>query len=66
MTGDFKSTVYGYGITTTPEMAAFANGGMGRAYNPHGHFPDTVSGEGLTVNLSATANVGIDLEYLLV
>ena len=30
MTGDFKATVYGYGITTTPEMAAFANGGMGR------------------------------------
>jgi 2-methylcitrate dehydratase len=30
MTGDFKATVWGYGITTTPEMAAFANGGMGR------------------------------------
>jgi len=30
MNGDFKSTVFGYGITTTPEMAAFANGGMGR------------------------------------
>jgi len=30
MTGDFKSTVFGYGVTTTPEMAAFANGGMGR------------------------------------
>jgi 2-methylcitrate dehydratase len=30
MTGDFKATVYGYGVTTTPEMAAFTNGGMGR------------------------------------
>ena len=27
---EFKATVYGYGISTTPEMAAFANGGMGR------------------------------------
>lgn len=37
MTGDFKSTVYGYGLTTTPEMAAFANGGMGRLtdYDDH-------------------------------
>ena len=30
MSGDFKATLFGYGITTTPEMAAFANGGMGR------------------------------------
>jgi hypothetical protein len=28
MTGDFKATVFGYGIPTTPEMAAFANGGI--------------------------------------
>jgi 2-methylcitrate dehydratase len=36
ITGDFKSTVFGYGIVTTPEMAAFANGGMGR----HSDFDD--------------------------
>jgi 2-methylcitrate dehydratase len=36
MNGDFKSTVFGYGIPTTPEMAAFANGGMGR----HSDFDD--------------------------
>src|SRR5262249_40915720 len=36
ITGDFKSTVFGYGIPTTPEMAAFANGGMGR----HSDFDD--------------------------
>ena len=36
MSGDFKSTVFGYGDTTTPEMAAFANGGMGR----HSDFDD--------------------------
>jgi 2-methylcitrate dehydratase len=27
---ELKATVYGYNISTTPEMAAFANGGMGR------------------------------------
>jgi 2-methylcitrate dehydratase PrpD len=30
ITRAFKSTGFGHGISTMPEMAAFANGGMGR------------------------------------
>ncbi|HWH58855.1 MAG TPA: MmgE/PrpD family protein [Terriglobales bacterium] len=44
MTGDFKSTVFGYGITTTPEMAAFANGGMGRLTDFDDHNSCLVAG----------------------
>lgn len=46
---DLKSTVLGYGITTSPEMAAFANGVMLRYadfndVSPGGHFSDMISG----------------------
>jgi 2-methylcitrate dehydratase len=46
---DLKCTVLGYGITTSPEMAAFANGCMLRHadYNdlgPGGHVSDIISG----------------------
>ena len=45
---DLKSTVLGYGITTSPEMAAFANGCMLRYsdfndVSPGGHFSDMIS-----------------------
>jgi 2-methylcitrate dehydratase len=46
---DLKSTVLGYGITTSPEMATFANGVMLRYsdfndVSPGGHFSDMISG----------------------
>jgi 2-methylcitrate dehydratase len=43
---DFKSTVLGYGITTTPDIAAFANGCMVRHtdFNDIPHNSDIVSG----------------------
>jgi 2-methylcitrate dehydratase len=43
---DLKSTVLGYGITTTPEMAAFANGCMLRHtdFNDIPHDSDILSG----------------------
>ena len=43
---DLKSTVLGYGITTTPEIAAFANGCMVRHtdFNDIPHNSDIVSG----------------------
>ena len=46
---DLKSTVLGYGITTSPEMAAFANGCMLRHADfndigPGGHVSDIISG----------------------
>jgi 2-methylcitrate dehydratase len=48
MSSDLKSTVMGYGITTSPEMATFANGCMLRCaefndVNTGGHFSDTIS-----------------------
>lgn len=47
-----KSTVYGYGVTTTPELAAFANCSMLRHndfndngwVHAHGHFSDVIGG----------------------
>lgn len=47
-----KSTVYGYGVTTTPELAAFANCSMLRHndfndngwVHGHGHFSDVIGG----------------------
>jgi 2-methylcitrate dehydratase len=46
MRSDLKSTVLGYGVTTTPEMAAFANGCMLRHtdYNDIPHNSDILSG----------------------
>jgi 2-methylcitrate dehydratase len=49
MHSDLKSTVLGYGITTTPEMAAFVNGTMMRyadfnEVNTGGHFSDMIMG----------------------
>jgi 2-methylcitrate dehydratase len=46
MRSDLKSTVLGYGITTTPDMAAFANGCMLRHtdYNDIPHDSDILSG----------------------
>jgi 2-methylcitrate dehydratase len=49
MRSDLKSTVLGYGITTTPEMAAFVNGCMMRYadfndVNTGGHFSDMIMG----------------------
>jgi 2-methylcitrate dehydratase len=46
MRSDLKSTVLGYGVTTTPEMAAFANGCMLRHtdYNDIPHDSDILSG----------------------
>jgi 2-methylcitrate dehydratase len=49
MRSDLKSTMLGYGITTSPEMAAFGNGCMLRHadYNdigPGGHVSDIISG----------------------
>jgi len=46
---DLKSTVLGYGVTTSPELAAFANGCMLRHtdfndYGPGGHPSDIISG----------------------
>lgn len=46
---DLKCTVLGYGITTSPEMAAFANGSMIRHTDfndngPSGHTSDIISG----------------------
>lgn len=46
---DLQSTVLGYGITTSPEMAAFANGCMLRHADfndigPGGHVSDIISG----------------------
>ena len=43
---DLKSTVLGYGITTTPDLAAFANGSMVRHtdFNDIPHNSDIVSG----------------------
>lgn len=46
---DMKSTVLGYGITTSPEMATLANGVMLRYsdfndVSPGGHFSDMISG----------------------
>jgi 2-methylcitrate dehydratase len=43
---DLKSTVLGYGITTTPDIAAFANGAMVRHtdFNDIPHNSDIVSG----------------------
>jgi 2-methylcitrate dehydratase len=48
MSSDLKSTVMGYGITTSPEMATFVNGCMLRYadfndVNAGGHFSDTIS-----------------------
>lgn len=48
MSSDLKSTVMGYGITTSPEMATFVNGCMLRYadfndVNTGGHFSDTIS-----------------------
>lgn len=48
MSSDLKSTVMGYGITTSPEMATFVNGCMLRYadfndVNVGGHFSDTIS-----------------------
>lgn len=49
---ELKSTVYGYGVTTTPELAAFANCSMLRHndfndngwVHGHGHFSDVIGG----------------------
>jgi 2-methylcitrate dehydratase len=49
---ELKSTVYGYGVTTTPELAAFANCSMLRHHDisdngwirAHGHFSDAIGG----------------------
>ena len=48
MSSDLKSTVMGYGITTSPEMATFVNGCMLRYadfndVSTGGHFSDTIS-----------------------
>jgi 2-methylcitrate dehydratase len=45
---EFKSTVLGYGVTTSPEMATFANGSMLRNTDfndlgPGGHASDTIA-----------------------
>jgi 2-methylcitrate dehydratase len=45
---ELKSTVLGYGVTTSPEMAAFANGSMLRFTDfndlgPGGHISDTIA-----------------------
>jgi 2-methylcitrate dehydratase len=47
--GDMKCTVLGYGVTTTPELAAFANGCMVRIRDfndqgPGGHVSNIISG----------------------
>ena len=44
--GDLKSTVVGYGVTTTPELAGFANACMVRHadYNDIPHYSDLIPG----------------------
>ena len=58
----FKSATSG-AVSSTKYLPA--SGGLGRTYSPMGHF-ETVAGEGLSINLSAAVNVGVDFEYVLV
>jgi hypothetical protein len=53
------------GTVLSGPMAFSANGGMAPPYAPIGHF-ETVTGEGLDINLSATIQVGGCLKYVLI
>ena len=50
-------------ISSTCYLAA--NGGMGRSTSLFGHFQTGTQGEALRINLSAAANVGVDVTYIL-
>ena len=56
----FKSSTAG-AISST---ATIGPGGFGAALNPLGHF-ETVAGESLILNLSASVNLGVDFQYVL-
>jgi hypothetical protein len=53
------------GSVISGPMAFSANGGMAPPYVPIGHF-ETLTGEGLDINLSATIQVGGCLKYVLI
>lgn len=59
----FKGTTLG-AISSTKNFSI--NGGCDGSYCPQGHFLDTNAGDDLKINLSTTANVGIDVLYILI
>lgn len=57
----FKSSS-GAAISSLKNLAI--NGGFGRGYCPIGHFQGAL-GDGLVINLSGVANLGVDLTFVL-
>jgi hypothetical protein len=49
-------------VSSTKYLAA--NGGMGRGLNHFGHFQTGTNNEALRINLSTTANVGVEVTYI--
>jgi hypothetical protein len=61
----FGTSTGGTAISSTKYLAG-AGSGLGASFCPFGQFADTTAGDALQINLSATANVGVDLLYVLV
>jgi hypothetical protein len=61
----FATSTGGTAISSTKYLAG-AGAGIGASFCPFGLFADTTSGDALEINLSTTANVGVDVLYILV